>query len=83
VLKQDQNAAMAMEDQVMLLFVLQHSLFDYVVPRDVDMVAGRYMDAVKINRPEIVEQLVSGQKMTDEIEQGLKDELNKFKNSSV
>ena len=83
VLKQDQNVPIAMEDQVMLLFGLQHNLFEDVVPRDVDMVGGRYIDAVRINRPEIVEQLVSGQKMTDEIEQGLKDELNKFKNSSV
>jgi F-type H+-transporting ATPase subunit alpha len=83
VLKQDQNVPVAMEDQVMLLFALQNGLLKSVNPADVDMVVKRYIDAVRINRPEIVEKLVSGKTMTDEIAQGLKDELIKFQNSSV
>ena len=83
VLKQGQNAPVSMEDQIMLLFALQNKLFTNVNPADVDLIAGRFIDAVRINRPEIVEKLISGQKMTEEIEQGLKDELTKFQNSSV
>jgi F-type H+-transporting ATPase subunit alpha len=83
VLKQDQNAPVAMEDQVMLLFALQNGLFKTVNPADVDMIANRFIDAVKINRPDVVEKLISNKTMTDEIRQGLEDELNKFQSASV
>jgi F-type H+-transporting ATPase subunit alpha len=83
VLKQDQNAPVSMENQVMLLFALQNGLFKKASPADVEMLTNRFIDTVKINRPDIVEKLISGKTMTDEIRQGLEDELTKFQNSSV
>ncbi len=83
VLKQDQNAPVAMEDQVMLLFALQHGLFNALNPAEVDGVANRFFEIMRTKRPDIVEKLVTGMTMTDEIEQGLKDELEKFKNTAL
>jgi len=83
VLKQDQNHPVAMEDQVMLLFALHNGLFKEVNPADVHTVTANFIEAVRANRPEIVEKLVEGCTMTEEIEQGLKDELAKFQNSAV
>ena len=83
VLKQDQNQPVPMENQVMLLFALQHGLFNTLDPADVDMVASRFIEMVKANRPELVEKLVSDRTMTEEIEQGLKDELAAFQDSSI
>ena len=83
VLKQDQNRPVPMEDQVMLLFGLQHGLLKGVRPPDVSSIVDRYISAVRMNRPEIVEKLVEGRTMTEEIEQGLQDELDKFQNSAL
>ena len=83
VLKQDQNKPVPMEEQVMLLFGLQHGLLKGVRPGDVGSTVERYIDAVRMRRPEIVEKLVEGKTMTEEIEQGLQDELDELQNSAV
>ena len=83
ILKQDQNAPVPMEEQVMLLFGLQHGLLQGARPSEVASTVASYIAAVRLSRPEIVEKLVEGREMTEEIEQGLQDELDKFQNSAV
>ncbi len=83
VLKQDQNAPVAMEDQVMLLFALQHGLFDDCRPADVAMRVNAYIEAVRTNRPETVAALVEGKTMTEEVEKGLQNELDRFKDTII
>ena len=83
VLKQDQNKPVPMEEQVMLLYGLQHGLLKGVHPAEVGNIVARYIDAVRMRRPEIVEKLVEGRTMTEEIEQGLQDELDEFQNSAL
>ena len=83
VLKQDQNQPVPMEEQVMLLFGLQHGLLKGARPGDVSTIVERFISAVRASRPEIVEKLVEGRTMTEEIEQGLQDELDKFQDSAV
>jgi len=72
-----------MEEQVMLLYGLQHGLLKGVHPAEVGNIVARYIDAVRMRRPEIVEKLVEGRTMTEEIEQGLQDELDEFQNSAL
>jgi F-type H+-transporting ATPase subunit alpha len=83
VLKQDQNKPVAMEDQVMLLFGLQHGLLKDAAPNEVNFLIDGFIEAVRLNQPELVEKLVAGKAMTEEIEQGLKDELSRFQDSAV
>ena len=83
VLKQDQNAPIAMEDQVMLLFGLQHGLLKNAGPGDVNVLVQSYIDMVRSKRPEVVEELVTGKTMTETVEQGLQDVLDMFLDSAA
>jgi len=81
VLKQDQNAPVPMEEQVMLLFGLQHGLLKDARPGDVHFLVKSFIALVRQRRPETVQKLVEGKRMTEEIERGLQDELDRFKDT--
>ncbi len=83
VLKQDQNAPIPMEEQVLLLFALHNGLFEGISPREVQPRNARFIEHVRIRRPDLVETLVTGKKMTDELSKGLLDELHTFKNTTL
>ncbi len=83
ILKQDQNNPVAMEDQVILLYGLQHGLLDSAAPQDVASLINNFTEAVHVNQPELVQKLIECKTMTEEIEQGLQRELEQFQNSAV
>ena len=83
VLKQPERVPWPMEDQVLLLFALQNGLFNGVAPRDVYGLAGRFIDHVRLNRPELVETLIAEKTMTDALSKGLLHELDAFKNTAL
>jgi len=83
VLKQNQNVPVPMEEQVMLLFGLQNGLLNGTNTDAVHSMLGEFVSRVRTNRPDLVEALVSSRTMTDEIEEGLKDELGKLSNSTA
>lgn len=83
VLKQDQNVPVPMENQIMLLYALQHDLFEFARPEDVKVLTNDFIEAVREKRPEVVAALVEGRAMTEAIEEGLQDELESFKNTLV
>jgi len=83
VLKQDQNAPVAMEDQVMLLYALQHGFLDSVEPPQVAARLTRMLKFVRQNRPELVEELVRQKTMTDDIREGLHEQFTRFTNPTL
>ncbi len=83
VLKQKENAPVPMEEQVLLLFALQHGLFENLKPVEVRPFMARFMEHLRIKTPELIETLVEEKRMTEELSKGLEDELNAFKDSAL
>jgi F-type H+-transporting ATPase subunit alpha len=83
VLKQDYNAPVPMEEQVLLLFALQNGLFEGVKPPDVHSLNARFIERLRAKRPDLVDLLIAEKRMTETLSKGLLDELNAFKNSTL
>ncbi len=83
LLKQDQNAPVTMEDQVMLLFGLQHGLLDDTQPVDANDRVNRFIEFVRTKRPEVVQELVEGRTMTNTVERGLQEVLDRYQESKA
>ena len=83
ILKQDQNAPVPMENQVMLLFGLQHGLLKDARPGDVNYLVNGFIELVRTKRPEIVQELVDGKTMTDVVERGIQEVLDMYLDSSA
>ena len=83
LLKQDQNSPVAMEDQVMLLFGLQHGLLNDTQPVDANDRVNRFIDFVRTKRPEVVQELVEGRTMTETVERGLQEVLDRYQESKA
>ena len=83
LLKQDENAPVAMENQVILLHALQQGCFEGVDPVDVKRKLQSILEGVKASRPDLVNSLIEKKEMTDEIREGLHEQLARFCDSTV
>ena len=83
LLKQDQNAPVAMEDQVIILFALLNGFFSNVEPGDVRDRLKQLVAQVRLQRPDLVEDLVRNNELTDVIKEGLHEQLARFQNTSA
>lgn len=83
VLKQDPNATVPMEEQVLLLFALQNGLFDGVSPKGVKPLNARFIEHLRIKHADLVEELVKSQTMSEELSRGFLDALEAFKSSAL
>lgn len=83
VLRQAANSPVPMEMQVLILFALQNGFFLEVEP---DQVQNRFEDLMKQMRlqcPDLIKELIAGQKMTDLLKEGFNEQLAKFNHSAV
>lgn len=83
VLKQDERKPWSMENQVILLFALQHGFFESNKPSEVTSRILRFIDHLQIRTPDLVAGLVSEKRMNETLCKGLLDELNVFKNTAL
>ena len=83
LLKQDEAQPVPLEDQVIVLFALQQGFLNDVEPKDVRDKLGRLLIHVKSTRPDLMQDLVENQKLTDEVKEGLDEQLARFVNSAV
>lgn len=83
ILKQEANNPVALEDQVLTLFAFQKGFFEGVEPADVKPRLAALIAQVKSRRPELVEELIRGQQMTDQIKEGLDEQIAQFADTAV
>ena len=81
VLKQDPNDPVAMEDQVLRLYALQHGLLDEADPADVKGMLKRFVKQVRQEKPGIVSELIKNNKMTDDVKDQLGGQLERVSNT--
>ena len=67
----------------MTLFALQNGLLDKYEPVDVRDVLKMFLQQVHTRRPDLVASLVEQQEMTDEIKEGLNEQLAQFNGSAI
>lgn len=82
VLKQDETQPVPMEEQVMVLYALQNGFLKDVEPIDVRGKLKQLMTQIRLNRADVVKKLIDGQEMTDEIREGLDEQIARA-NSTV
>jgi F-type H+/Na+-transporting ATPase subunit alpha len=83
VLKQDANSPVPMEEQVLALFGLQNGFFTDIEPADVKSRLEGLLKQIRAKRPELLQELVEGKKLTDPLKEGLNEQLAKFNSSPV
>jgi len=81
-LKQDVNEPVPMEDQLLQLFVLQHGLQE-TDPVTVRTGIKAFARQVRETRPDLVARLVETRKLSEDIEEGLHEQLATFKHSAL
>ncbi|MFC1453078.1 F0F1 ATP synthase subunit alpha [Verrucomicrobiota bacterium] len=83
LLKQDENMPVPMENQAMILFALNNGFFTGVEPPEVRGLMERLLKHVRTKRPDLVNALVETGAMSDEIKEGLNEELERFSSAPV
>jgi F-type H+-transporting ATPase subunit alpha len=83
VLKQDANSPVPMEEQVLALFALQNGFFTDVEPADVKSRIEALLKQIRAQRPDLLQDLIAGKKMTDPLKEGFHEQLAKFNGSPV
>jgi len=83
ILKQDANEPVAMDDQIIALFALQAGFFNGTEPADVRGRLAALTKQIKASRPDLVEDLNKNNMMTDEIKEGMNEQIARFSDTAV
>jgi F-type H+-transporting ATPase subunit alpha len=83
LLKQDPNHPVPMEDQVIVLYALQNGFLDNIEPMDVHDRLERLVKQVHQARPDVIQELIATQKLTDAVKEGLNEQLARLTGSPV
>lgn len=78
LLKQDENNPCPMEEQVMLLYAFQNGFLNDTDPSAVKTKLVKFIEQMRKNRPEAMENLVKDNVLTDEIKEALDEQLERF-----
>ncbi|MCK5850856.1 MAG: F0F1 ATP synthase subunit alpha [Kiritimatiellae bacterium] len=83
LLKQGENVPVPIEDQVIILFARENGFLEDIEPADVrDQLTG-LLKQIKLACPDLMDNLRIGKKLTDEIKEGLNEQLTRFFNTIV
>jgi len=82
-LKQDPNKPVSMEEQVIVLFGLQNNFLLDIEPSEVKSRLAQLVRQVRASRPDLIEDLIKNNQLTDKIKEGFHDELARFSYSPV
>ncbi|MDI6774495.1 MAG: F0F1 ATP synthase subunit alpha [Verrucomicrobiota bacterium] len=83
LLKQDQNTPVPMEDQVIILFALQNGLLNDIEPAAVQSRLQNLIRQVRRNRPDLIQSLIEKKALTEDIKEGLHEQLVRFSDTAV
>jgi len=83
LLKQDANAPVPMEDQVILLYALQKGFLNNVEPEHTRRRLVQLVHHIRTQRPDLIASLVAKMQLTEEIKEGFDAELARFADSAV
>ena len=83
LLKQGENLPVPMEDQVIILYALQEGFLKDADPSQVKRRLDGLIRQVRVQRPDLVADLVSQRALSDAAKEGLHEQLVRFADSAV
>jgi F-type H+/Na+-transporting ATPase subunit alpha len=82
VLKQDANAPVPMDEQVLTLYALQKGFFDRCPPSEVRGNLAQLIAQIKGARPDVIAKLIETKELTQEIRGGFDEQIARFSHSA-
>ena len=83
ILKQDKDAPVPMEEQIVLLFALANGFMDHLMPEQVNDYQGGLRQQINRDKPELLRELVEKKDLTDGIKGGLHEQLTAYGRGAV
>jgi F-type H+-transporting ATPase subunit alpha len=81
-LKQGENRPVPMEEQVLILYGLEHGILNGIDVPDVRDALNRWIAQIKENRLDIVDELAENRTMTEGIKEALDEQLARFNDTA-
>ena len=83
ILKQDKNDPVPVEEQVVILYALANGFMDHLFPEQVNAYKTGLLAKIRAERPALIALLVEKKDLTDEIKEGLHEQLTSYGSGAV
>jgi F-type H+-transporting ATPase subunit alpha len=83
ILKQDKNAPVAVEHQVIILYALTNGFMEHLRPDQVNAYQAGLLAKLKAERPELIEELILKKDLTEQIKEGLHEQLTAYGSGAI
>jgi F-type H+-transporting ATPase subunit alpha len=83
VLKQDKNDPVPVEEQVTILYALANGHMEHLMPQDVGAYCRGLLMKIRAERPDLLKSLVERKDLTEDIKEGLNQQLTAYGHGAV
>ena len=83
VLKQDKNAPVPVEEQVIILYALTNGFMEQLLPQNVAAYNSGLLAKVRSERPDLIRNLIDRKDLTEDIKEGLNQQLTAYGHGTV
>jgi len=78
ILKQGQYVPMEAEEQILIIFALINGYLDNIETKNISKFEGEYLDFIRTDRPEVIEELKSKKDINQDLEEQIRQALDRF-----
>ncbi len=78
ILKQDKNAPVPIEEQVIILYALANGFMENLKPEQVGAYQAGLLAKMRSEKPELIQELVQKKDLTEQIKEGLHEQLTAY-----
>jgi len=83
ILKQDKNAPVPIEEQVVVLYALANGFMEDLKPNQVGAYQAGLLAKIKAEKPELIQELIQKKDLTEQIKEGLHEQLTAYGSGAV
>lgn len=83
ILKQDKNAPVPVEAQVIILYALANGFMEHLKPDQVAAYQAGLLAKIRAERPELIQELVQKKDLTEQIKEGLHEQLTAYGSGAI
>ncbi|MEI6564570.1 MAG: F0F1 ATP synthase subunit alpha [bacterium] len=83
ILKQDKNGPFAIEEQIIVLYALANGFMENLKPDQVNAYQVGILAKIRADKPELIQALIQKKDLTEEIKEGLHEQLTSYGNIAV
>jgi len=83
ILKQDKNAPVPVEEQIVVLYALANGFMENLTPEQVGVYQAGLLAKIKADKPELIQELVQKKDLTEQIKEGLNEQLTAYGDGAV